>query len=124
MRIEWVRAMIGGVVLLLGVLALLVPVLEVLIFPLPDRYISIHSSQPLEPLLGFADDSIFNVGSAKELDALPGIGAVLSQRIIDARDIWGDYRLPTDLLLVKGIGVKTLQGMMDALTEELVPLTE
>ncbi len=74
--------------------------------------------------MGFASDSVFNTGSAKELDAFPGIGKVLSQRIVEGRDILGDYRLTTDLLLVKGIGPKTLAGILEALNEPLVPVNE
>ena len=94
------------------------------VFPLPDCYISNHMASPVEPLLGFGPDSVFNIGDAKELSALPGVGEVLSQRIVEGRSILGDYRLPTELLLVKGIGPKTLSGMMDALNETLVPLDE
>lgn len=92
------------------------------IFPLPDRYASSHPASTVPPLMGFSDDSVFNTGDAKALDAFPGIGEVLSQRIVEGRSILGDYRLPTDLLLVKGIGPKTLDKMMGALTEPLVPL--
>ena len=118
------RRILSAVCIVLALLVVLVPFLRQIVFPLPDRYVSVHPLQPIEPLFGFGDDSVFNIGSAKELDALPGIGEVLSQRIIDGRKSWGGYRLPTDLLLVKGIGIKTLQNIMDALNETLVQLTE
>ena len=118
------RHILSVVCIILALLVVLVPFLGQNVFPLPDRYASINPSQPIEPLQGFGDDSVFNIGSAKELDALPGIGEVLSQRIIEGREIWGEYRLPTDLLVIKGIGIKTLQNIMDALDETLVPLTE
>ena len=98
--------------------------LHAAIFPRPDCYASVHQAPPVEPLMGFASDSVFNTGSAKELDAFPGIGEVLSQRIVEGRDILGDYRLPTDLLLVKGIGPKTLARILEALNEPLVPVNE
>ena len=98
--------------------------LHAAIYPRPDRYTSVHRASPVEPLRGFAQDSVFNTGSAKDLDAFPGIGEVLSQRIVEGRDILGDYRLPTDLLLVKGIGPKTLAGILDALNETFVPVDE
>ena len=87
----------------------------------PDRYESIYPFGELEPMMSLAEDSIFNVGTAKELDKLPNIGVVLSNRIIEYREIWGNYRIPEDLVLVKGIGKKTLDGMMEMLDEELVP---
>ena len=86
------------------------------------RLASVHPAGTVAPLMGFAADSVFNTGTAAELDALPGIGEVLSGRIIQARAEYGPYRLPEDLLLVKGIGPKTLGAMMDALPESLVPL--
>ena len=89
--------------------------------PRPEAYASIHSLGELPPIMCFAPDSVFNVGSAEELDAFPDIGEVLSQRIIDYRAIWGDYRIPEDLTLVKGIGEKRMNGMMAVLEEELVP---
>ena len=95
--------------------------LEKAIPPTPETYASIHSLSELPPIMCFTADSVFNVGSAEELDAFPDIGEVLSRRIIDYREIWGDYRIPEDLTLVKGIGEKRMNGMMAVLEEELVP---
>lgn len=49
-----------------------------------------------------------NTASAAELDTLPGIGGVLSQRIIDYRSQNGRYQNVDELLNVKGIGDKLL----------------
>ena len=92
--------------------------------PLPETFTATHEASPVEPLKGFGPQSVFNTGDANALDAFPGIGEVLSQRIIEGRAMLGDYFLPTDLLLVKGIGTKTLASIMEVLTESLIPREE
>ena len=88
----------------------------------PVQYAAIHPASTVPPLWGFSADSVFNVGTAEEINAFPGIGEVYAQRIVEGRDILGNYRLPEDLMLVKGIGEKRLAAMMEALTEPLVVL--
>ncbi len=59
-----------------------------------------HSSTPVGPLLDL------NRARANELEALPGIGAVLAQRVIAFRESLGGFRKIEDLRDVKGIGAK------------------
>ena len=63
-------------------------------------------------------DSILNTGDAAALDALPGIGPVLSERIVTYREEHGAFVYPEDLRNVKGIGEKRLQAILDALAGE------
>jgi competence protein ComEA len=49
-----------------------------------------------------------NRAGREELQSLPGIGPALAQRILDSRAREGAFRVPEDLLRVKGIGEATL----------------
>lgn len=59
-----------------------------------------------------------NTGNAAELEALPGIGPVLAQRIIDYRQTNGPFRRPDDIKNVKGIGDATFERLRDLITVE------
>lgn len=119
--IAYMVCMAGAIVILLYYA---VPLAAACFFPSKDHYTSVHPASTLPPMIGLAPDSVFNVGDAKQLDAFPGIGEVLSQRMIDTREEIGGYRLPEDLMLVKGIGPKTLEKMMDVYEEPFVVLPE
>lgn len=57
-----------------------------------------------------------NTANVDQLCAIPGIGPVLAQRIIDYRNENGPYSKPDDLLKVKGIGEKKLQTLLQYIT--------
>ena len=52
-----------------------------------------------------------NRATAAELEQLPGIGAVLAQRIVDYRETHGRFNKISDLDQVAGIGEKKLAGL-------------
>ena len=53
-----------------------------------------------------------NRASAQELEALPEIGPVTAQRMVEEREQNGPFFYPEDLLSVPGIGEKTLQEIL------------
>ncbi len=52
-----------------------------------------------------------NVANVKELQELPGVGAVTAQRIIDMRQKSGRFHRVEDLLAIRGISQKKLDAM-------------
>ncbi|MGP9501382.1 helix-hairpin-helix domain-containing protein [Specibacter sp. AOP5-B1-6] len=67
---------------------------------------------------GTAQQGLINVNTATaaELDALPGIGPVLAERIVDWRTEHGPYASVDALDGVSGIGAKLLAGIRDLVT--------
>ena len=57
-----------------------------------------------------------NDADKESLMALPGIGEVLAQRILDYRDENGAFSAPEELLNVEGIGKKRLEEILDLIT--------
>lgn len=57
-----------------------------------------------------------NSATSAELEALPGIGQVLAQRIVDYRTQHGPFRSVRDLLKVEGIGEKKFDSIKDHVT--------
>ena len=52
-----------------------------------------------------------NLANVKELQELPGVGPITAQRIIDMRQKSGRFKRVEDLLAVRGISQKKLDGM-------------
>ena len=63
----------------------------------------------VEPLRGEIN---VNTAPAAELRTLPGIGEVLADAIISERESGGLFQFPSDMLAVRGIGEKKLEGIL------------
>ncbi|WP_438873010.1 helix-hairpin-helix domain-containing protein [Paractinoplanes toevensis] len=57
-----------------------------------------------------------NTATLAELDGLPGVGPVLAQRILDARDAQGGFKAVSDLRKVDGIGDARYEQLKDLVT--------
>ena len=52
-----------------------------------------------------------NTATAEELDALPGVGPALAERILEKRRADGPFAGPSDVQAVPGIGPAVWEGM-------------
>ena len=67
---------------------------------------------------GAAPGGLVNLNTATlaDLDTLPGVGPVLAQRILDARDTQGGFKAVSDLRKVDGIGDARYEQLKDLVT--------
>ncbi|WP_373683982.1 helix-hairpin-helix domain-containing protein [Micromonospora solifontis] len=79
-----------------------------------------QAAQPGQPAAGggAAPGSPVNLNTATlaQLDALPGVGPVLAQRILDHREQHGGFRSVSDLRQVEGIGDARYEQLKDLVT--------
>ena len=57
-----------------------------------------------------------NTASQSELESLPGIGPSLAKKILDFRQKNGQFKSPTDLIAVPGIGEKKFEQLKSLIT--------
>ncbi len=69
--------------------------------------------QEAEPSQEVEDGPLdLNTATLEDLDALPGIGPVLAQRILDYREEHGGFRSKEEIINVTGIGEKTYEKLI------------
>lgn len=74
-------------------------------------------SAPPEAASAWEDGRLrLNAAAAEELDALPGIGPVLAERIVAHRDDVGPFASVEDLDAVSGIGPAVMANLRDLVT--------
>lgn len=76
------------------------------------------ASKTLPPIWTIPPDSVVNQGDAAALDALPGVGPTIAERIIEYREVHGNFVYPEDLLGVKGIGQSKMTAIVELLQAE------
>ena len=81
----------------------------------PPKETTPKTTRPKEPEVTFPVN--INTATARELDALPGIGEVIAQRIIDYRNAHGPFGSVDELINVNGIGEKKLADVKPYATE-------
>ena len=76
------------------------------------------STPAADPIPAETDPIVVNINTAtvQELEALPGIGPVVAQRIVAYRDEHGAFRTVEELTKVKGIGESKLEELLDLIT--------
>lgn len=78
-----------------------------------DRLAPAEDSPPEEEITLLLN---INTATAQQLQALPGIGAVRAQAIVDYRTEHGPFRYVEQLREVSGIGEGTLEKILDYVT--------
>ena len=59
-----------------------------------------------------------NTADAQQLQALPGIGPAIAERIVQYRQAHGPFKTKEDIKNVQGIGDKKFEAMKDLITVE------
>jgi comEA protein len=80
-----------------------------------------QNDHPADPEMSIMKIDI-NRASQGQLQLLPGIGPVISKRIIEYRETHGDFQTIEEIIRVKGIGPETFQRIKDYLIVDTISL--
>lgn len=87
-----------------------------------EEFMTIPASQTVTSVAATEETAVItfpisiNQAGKEELMALPGIGDVLADRILNFRTEHGPFMSPEELLNVEGIGKKRLEEILDLIT--------
>lgn len=111
------RRIWGAILLGASALFMLLTALDSFLLPPPKDFSAVGREAEVRQLSPMASNWLLNAGDAAALDELPGIGPTLAARIIENREADGAFYFPEDMMEVKGVGIKTFQGIMTWLEE-------
>ena len=85
---------------------------------LPEGSAAITETVPVTPVpVVVAGDVDLNTADAETLQRLPGVGPVIAERILYQRQALGGFDCLEELVLVDGIGQKTLEKIYEYMEE-------
>ncbi len=89
----------------------------------PDKRAALAHPHPKEKSTGITDDGkvILNLASAEDLMRLPGVGKRRAETIIKLRAKLKRFRRKSDLLRVRGIGVRSLKRLSPLMVVDAPP---
>lgn len=101
------------------ILATAALICAIFLAPGPEPGVHAGTGRAQEPF-DFQSGGLININLAteEELELLPGIGPVKAGAIAQYRETYGNFESEYELLAVPGIGMATLEGLIDYICVE------